>query len=617
MSEPADRYKAFDLEARDLGDGKRFLWNRRSGEREITDAETVSLLFSLEEFRSIDEHARRRAQTNRSRLMEQGGGSFGQKMFARVLRLARDYDLDLPLQENEIGPVRERLRSFVEEGWLTSEQELLDEVIAICQEQTREEEVSPITSVGIPTRNRPDCLKRALTSYIANFKKYGRSPRILVADNSEDEDAQAQNRGALEEIGQDYPGETRYLGLEERAQMAARIAEKSGVDEKIVRFGLLGDPKCSGIYGAARNTILLATKGENIMQLDDDTICNIGTPPETESGLSLNSSLPIELWWYGSEEEAFDAVSYEDHDILGLHEQMLGRRAKNVIIEHGDLNISDLSSSLLKTLRHDNPTVAFSMLGTAGDSGMHRNHNMTRLLLEGPSWNRLVESKEKYRERLNSRNIIRASPRPTLFDHIFCMSMSIGLDNRGLVPPYIPVQRDEDGVFRALLKSCSPSKLGAHLPHVVQHSPQSERTHEYIITSSDFAKPTFRINDIVKPIILNMRSLQETCSPDTALQAVGSQFINIAQLDPDALRNYITSVATQSLSNRIKAVHRRASTKSIGTESWRDDLERLLLVHLDALSEPLPELGMGPSTQRNLQRAAGSYGNLLTLWNHL
>jgi hypothetical protein len=91
-------------------------------------------------------------------------------------------------------------------------------------------------------------------------------------------------------------------------------------------------------------------------------------------------------------------------------------------------------------------------MGAWGDSGMFR--HWQRLGLEGETFQRLVSNKSLYQDYLCTRKILRTPAQTTIGDSPFCMAMNIGLDTSRLPPPFMPVQRNQDGIFGQLLYLC-------------------------------------------------------------------------------------------------------------------------------------------------------------------
>ena len=89
---------------------------------------------------------------------------------------------------------------------------------------------------------------------------------------------------------------------------------------------------------------------------------------------------------------------------------------------------------------------------------------MGYLLFEGRSHERFVESESFYRTACTSREIFRVVNRPTISDGTCTVAMSIGLDNRELLPPYTPMGRGLDILFGINLWKCFEDGYLGHVP---------------------------------------------------------------------------------------------------------------------------------------------------------
>ncbi|HVS39390.1 MAG TPA: hypothetical protein VMS17_27785 [Gemmataceae bacterium] len=117
--------------------------------------------------------------------------------------------------------------------------------------------------------------------------------------------------------------------------------------------------------------------------------------------------------------------------------------------------------------------VLVAAAGIAGHSGM--SSSLYFLSLEAASRTRLLRSEETYRRALPHHQVLRTATRPTLCDGAFCMALNVGLDNRRPLPPFLPVQRNQDGVFGALVRVCRGDGFFGFLPGAVPHIPPAPR----------------------------------------------------------------------------------------------------------------------------------------------
>jgi hypothetical protein len=261
----------------------------------------------------------------------------------------------------------------------------------------------------------------------------------------------------LRRLGNRFNARIRYAGRKEKSRFAAALAAESAVSPETIDFALFGNASCERSTGANRNCLLLDTVGGLLLSVDDDTLCQIAGAPERETALSFFSGYdPTELWFFPNRARAIRSVSFADVDALGCHESLLGS------------DVAGLAGPTETTGR-----VAMTLNGLVGDSGMASPRYY--LALTGPSRDRLVASPEAYSSALESREILRSARRPTISDSPFCMTTFLGLDNRLLLPPFFPVQRNSDGIFGMMLRECVEGSHTAFLPWILLHAPEPPR----------------------------------------------------------------------------------------------------------------------------------------------
>ncbi len=117
--------------------------------------------------------------------------------------------------------------------------------------------------------------------------------------------------------------------------------------------------------------------------------------------------------------------------------------------------------------------VRITFTGLFGDIGWYSPTWL--LLLTGGSRERFTSTEAAYLSACASRQVLRVVPRPTITDGRFCQATLLGLDNRVPLPPFMPVQRYEDGVFRIALRTCFEDAYFAHLPWAALHDSDEGR----------------------------------------------------------------------------------------------------------------------------------------------
>lgn len=467
--------------------------------------------------------------------------------------------------------------------------------------ESRDPTTATITSVCIVTRDRATDLMACLKSYLENCQRHGRAPEFVVSDDSPSREAQNDTRAALQRFKSDFNAQIRYAGLEEKSRFAKALASESAVPLEIIRFALFGDERCLLSTGANRNCLLLDTVGTLVLSVDDDTRCRIAPAPQREDALAFYSGYdPSEFWFFSDRARAIESVRFGEIDVLGCHEALLG----NIVADVG--GPADVTGR-----------VAITLHGLVGDSGMASPRYY--LGLAGASRERLVTSQDAYRSAFRSREVLRTVRRPTISAGSFCMTTFLGFDNRSLLPPFFPVQRNSDGVFGLLLQKYTDGSHVAFLPWVLLHSPTAPRAFAPDEIWSDGG--SVRMADIVIDCVLGHQADNRGFTDATRLRPLGKhlRWLGSIQL-PDfeaqvrRLQRYRTHAFVTILQSHLQ-------TYGVSPRFWADDVKQLIELMLKATTA---EDYVVPRDLRNghdvkqarqlSQQLVARFGELLEAW---
>ena len=146
----------------------------------------------------------------------------------------------------------------------------------------------------------------------------------------------AETEAMLRDFQRESGLPVRFAGLAEREAYAEAIAHEGRVNPGTARFALLGDERCGVTTGSARNCLLLDSASTRVVLADDDGLCRMARPPEAQDGLDLVSQNdPTQFWFYESRDALHRSLSFTDEvDLLGLHEELLGRPPQVMAKEH-------------------------------------------------------------------------------------------------------------------------------------------------------------------------------------------------------------------------------------------------------------------------------------------
>ena len=261
-----------------------------------------------------------------------------------------------------------------------------------------------------------------------------------------------------------------YAGTEAKERFARRLADQTGLDIETVSFALVNNENCAIATGTSRNLLLLHAVGEALLQLDDDTVCRLSSAPGARPGLRCTSQNDPTEYWFPTSAEWPAADSFTSQDLLAIHEQLLGKGLGDCLAAMPAGVEPDFNQANLNFFQPAEGKVRVTAAGVAGHSGMSPS-SLYFLLLAGESCARLLCSEEVYRAALSRHQSVPRRQSADGGQGPVCMALNLGLDHRQLLPPFMPVQRNQDGVFGTLVTTCCAGTYFGFLPWLIVHDP--------------------------------------------------------------------------------------------------------------------------------------------------
>lgn len=548
---------------------------------QLVSSSGVSSACSCSRFRSLREHADRLARMERTSERE------------ALLHLAR----------------------LAEQGLLVSRAELFS-CLETCQER---DPASEISCLAVPTSNRPTELRRALCSYASNFLRHGRKPALLVCDDSASADQRRLSQEILAGVTVDSNFSSCYVGVAQKRGLIDRLTDGGDVPRQIAEFALCpeGDLPTTG---ANRNAIQLYTAGEMIISVDDDTICRPCAAPGGNAAdrLSLGGdSNPTEFWFFPDYGAALAAAQFTEFDVAGRHEQLLGRHLRSVVRDaarKSRLDLGGLCDHLLLSIWSGQGRILVTANGCVGDSGMYSGAGLRRHRGVGTR-QRLTASEPEYRMALKSRQVIGQSPAATVCHGVPFTTMFVGLDNRQLLPPFLPVCRNQDGVFACSLDRCVPDAYFGYLPWSLVHGPAAHPDY------CQGAAEDMRLSNIIISLMSLWKPPSQDSAPDRLMQSLGTHLSEIARAASRDFHHLLRSLAWNRASHIIRRTEALIKQFENSPSYWASDLQADIEAFREAATGPdfglpsdLPEEG-GRATRLQLtQTLVRLFGELLFWW---
>lgn len=337
--------------------------------------------------------------------------------------------------------------------------------------------MSSITAIAIPSHGRTGCLRDAINSARAHQRRHGRCVPIHVglAHGLPDETAATLRTQLASGHPDDAPVELVRLD-----DLTAAIARRAS-PEALAALAFLGSDVLGtrNVYGTNRNVLLLHNAGGRVLFTDDDVMWSPGRAPGVSGdaparlfagvGRGYHNYQPQELWFFDDAAACLAATTpAPDVDVLAAHGGALGPVPRTLD------TTTCLDDELRRLVRTGQAVARISFMGLSGDIGWYA--PTWHMMLEGASRDRLHASAHTYERALTTgRAVIRQVTRTTYTDVRFCQSAVIAIDATTPPPPFFPIGRYEDGVFRMLLRHLRPHEIGVHLPVVLRHEPPEAR----------------------------------------------------------------------------------------------------------------------------------------------
>jgi hypothetical protein len=474
-----------------------------------------------------------------------------------------------------------------------------------------------IETAGIVTADRPDALRRALNSYLQNWRRHDRHPGIIVIDGSH---SGAAAREVIAKAHRDGTAPVTYIGPRQR-QRLRRAAEAAGFPRDVISWALLDPPACYAA-GASRNLLTLATAGTPIITLDDDTSCSLRIFAWHEDGVAfIGHGDPRETMWFDSRQESTNAGQCVDVDLMGLHEAVLGQELR--LLQNGGQSCCDMRRACrhlaLAVQGACGARLRATWLGLAGDAAQYCPH--WNLFASGATRELMATEENAFRLALSSREVARAVRRTTVTDEAALMMYCAGLDNSKMLPPFNPVGFNEDGLFGALLRLCDPSAYIAQIPVAVVHDSIRPSVYE---PRAPRSASQVRLAEVIVRMLQSSAAGFVTQSPDERLRNIGRHLCAWSGLKPAEFAWQLKRVVLDLKWQLLNMCQSVVASGFDYPEYWRRELAEYREAACSSFADPgfyIPieygALSVLEERVEAVRRHVGMFGRLLLVWPDL
>ena len=521
-------------------------------------------------------------------------------------------------EDDGSGFIESAYRELLSQGLLISARAFHSSLFEKTGEQAAP---PPISSLIVTTRDRTTPLQQCLASYIENNEKHGRRPEYIALDDSRNKDQGAKLKAALAPLA---AGGARIscAGMEEKTRFAdelIRVSKGDGLPLDIVSFALFGDDAYSRTTGANRNALLMAAPGELSLIADDDTVCRPTVLNEPDAVLALSSMKdPTVSRFYGDRKQLVHSVRAADIDLFASHEKLLGRSIAACMSSIGpgsELNLERVNPDSVYFFGRAVKSVKATAAGFWGDSGVSSAHFIIEL--RGESRDLLMQSRKLYTRAKESREVFRGVSRYTISDGAVFIPMNAGVDNRSLLPPFLPVGRNSDGIFAMTLRVCAEDALIGHIPFAVHHCPQEGR--RYAQNADSIAAPG--LPEILSAITHAFNPLAGRADISDRLSDLGEFLVDVGSLTIADFNGHLESLWVAAASRYIGYLEYLLDLYHGEPDYWAEDVRSFIEKLTDftvrqsaAAPRELLETQTPDQAMETCRRVVRRFGELLQWW---
>lgn len=409
-----------------------------------------------------------------------------------------------------------------------------------------------------------------------------------------------------------------YLGPSAIRDIAS-TATRRGIDADVIEWLLPGGHPDQRA-GSPRNVVLLATAGQALLTVDDDTRCEVWRHGQADEGMAFVGHVdPRHTDVHGDRAAALASIEREDVDLLAVHEMLLGRSVGALAeINRSDNDISALCSHLAPAVEGREPAwrVRATWTGIAGDAAVFCPYPL--IFSTGITREALASSKKRFHTALSSREVSRVVRRATVTDEPWLMTYCAALDNRTPLPPFSPIGLNEDGLFGSMLRIVEPGAFIGQLPVGIVHD--SDRDTGY--DEGAIASATWiRFADVVQWLIASWAPPEGEVPVFERMRLLGAHLRALSESSPAVFEDRIATLARESRWRLLGACEMFLAGPFDYPKFWLAAFarfQRAVLASLASARLVIPlEYRDEPDTAAAMSRLAsnvGMFGRALAAW---
>jgi len=441
------------------------------------------------------------------------------------------------------------------------------------------------------------------------FESHSRTGTVVVVSEADDSSLGLCGQSTFPLKRFKHRASVEFWGPCQLERYAATLA-KSGIPLEIARFAILGSEYCDSNVGSMKNTVLLRSVGRMCLLADSSVSrqSEAGSSPKRQE-LLLNE-IPRFASLSLANGQHSNARSLTGPDFIAEHERLLGQSLQAVVRlyqQESAVTFGYLCPHMVESLLIGKGRVIACLNGGLQAAGFREDREGT--------W----PSPQPYGDNGTEHcyEYIDLAMAPTISHRMNSNPSVISLDNRGILPPFVPFGSVSTNVYEWVLATSFPHAYFAHLPRAIyRDSRPSDLTFgKKMIQDGQVSLSEFLL------AIIEAKEVTDRIPPAEALACLGRYLIDTASLPPSDFAAYASSLLLERIDTEAKRIEQVTELRDKGSQTRILKLRNYVSARRAALCERkiafYDDCGLrseAPNNIKLVQQLLLNYGRLLCWW---
>ncbi len=446
----------------------------------------------------------------------------------------------------------------------------------LAEIKAQESDIEPVKYAGLVVRtcNRPEHLARLLESLEQYQALHQKQHEVLVFDDSNDPKCCDEN----EKICEQSKLKVRYHGNAWQRQFITMLQKEFPLDSQVIAWLLAEHDGFSG--GRVWNLALLALAGKKFTFFDDDFLIQPRVSASADlTHVDLLSQGELGVDFGLNVREIKQASESYEGDLLSQLVNACGQSFGAWLGEHDDIKTNQLYGLRLRDLLNlnKNSIIKSTCNGTWGSPRAESNYWLYQL--KGDQRTAFWKDRETYLDNIEASHLLHFAPKYQAMTLAQFAPSSI--DNGEMTPFSMPLNKNEDHFFNAMMSVCYPNQVSLNFPMMMGHLQTSKRDRSSFNHIAQ--RPNF--NRFVADYALSVAPRLLSQNPAIRLKSMAAALDDLRTADDQMLemrlREYMSKVRAD-LVNNLQQIAEEVPDAPI---YWQADVRELLQANGQAVRE--------------------------------